>query len=46
MASSDELAVRSHRLAHQAIQEGRFEREIVPMTVGGDTFVTDQGIRP
>jgi acetyl-CoA acetyltransferase family protein len=42
----DELAVRSHRLAHQATEEGRFEREIVPMTVGGDTYVTDQGIRP
>jgi acetyl-CoA acyltransferase len=42
----DELAVRSHRLAHQATEEGRFEREIVPFQVNGDTFVTDQGIRP
>src|ERR1035437_378500 len=42
----DELALRSHRLAHQATEEGRFEREIVPMAVNGDTFVTDQGIRP
>jgi acetyl-CoA acetyltransferase family protein len=42
----DELALRSHRRAHQATQEGRFEREMVPMTVNGDTFVTDQGIRP
>jgi acetyl-CoA acetyltransferase family protein len=42
----DELAVRSHRLAHQATQEGRFEREIVPFRVNGDTYVTDQGIRP
>ena len=42
----DELAVRSHRLAHQATEEGRFEREIVPMAVNGDTLVTDQGIRP
>jgi acetyl-CoA acyltransferase len=42
----DELAVRSHRLAHQATEEGRFEREIVPMQVNGDTFLTDQGIRP
>jgi acetyl-CoA acetyltransferase family protein len=42
----DELAVRSHRLAHQATEEGRFEREIVPFTVNGDTYVTDQGIRP
>ena len=42
----DELAVRSHRLAHRATEEGRFEREIVPFQVNGDTFVTDQGIRP
>jgi len=42
----DELAVRSHRLAHQATEEGRFEREIVPFQVNGDTHVTDQGIRP
>ncbi len=42
----DELAVRSHRLANQATQEGRFEREMVPMTVDGNTYVTDQGIRP
>src|SRR3954464_8391763 len=26
----DELAVRSHRLAHQATEEGRFERETIP----------------
>jgi acetyl-CoA acetyltransferase family protein len=42
----DELAVRSHRLAHQATEEGRFEREIVPMQVNGSAYVTDQGIRP
>jgi len=42
----DELAVRSHALAHQATEEGRFEREIVPFQVNGDTHVTDQGIRP
>jgi acetyl-CoA acyltransferase len=42
----DELAVRSHRLAHQATEEGRFEREIIPMQVNCDTYVTDQGIRP
>jgi acetyl-CoA acetyltransferase family protein len=38
--------VRSHQLAHQATEEGRFEREIVPFGVNGDTYVTDQGIRP
>jgi acetyl-CoA acyltransferase len=42
----DELGVRSHRLAHQATEEGRFEREIVPFRVNGDTYVSDQGIRP
>ncbi len=42
----DELALRSHQLAHRATEEGRFEREVVPFPVNGDTFVTDQGIRP
>jgi acetyl-CoA acyltransferase len=42
----DELAVRSHRLAHQATEEGRFEREIVPFRTNGDTRYVDQGIRP
>ncbi len=42
----DELALRSHKLAHQATQEGRFEREMIPMQVGGQTLLTDQGIRP
>jgi acetyl-CoA acetyltransferase family protein len=42
----DELAVRSHQLAAQATEEGRFEREMIPMQVNGDTYVTDQGIRP
>jgi acetyl-CoA acyltransferase len=42
----DELAVRSHALAHRATEEGRFEREIVPFRVDGDTYVADQGIRP
>jgi acetyl-CoA acetyltransferase family protein len=42
----DELAVRSHRHAAQATDEGRFERETIPFRVNGDTYVTDQGIRP
>jgi acetyl-CoA acetyltransferase family protein len=42
----DELAVRSHRLAHQATEEGRFEREIVAFQTNGDTRYVDQGIRP
>jgi acetyl-CoA acyltransferase len=42
----DELALRSHRMAAKATEEGRFEREILPFKVNGDTHVTDQGIRP
>jgi acetyl-CoA acetyltransferase family protein len=42
----DELAVRSHRLAAKATDEGKFEREMVPFRVNGDTYMTDQGIRP
>jgi acetyl-CoA acetyltransferase family protein len=45
-AEMDELAVRSHRLAHRATQEGRFEREIVPFATNGETRFVDQGIRP
>jgi acetyl-CoA acetyltransferase family protein len=41
----DELAVRSHQRAARATEEGRFEREIVPFAVNGDTYVADQGIR-
>jgi acetyl-CoA acetyltransferase family protein len=41
----DEIGLRSHQLAAQATEEGRFEREIVPFPVNGDTYVTDQGIR-
>jgi acetyl-CoA acetyltransferase family protein len=42
----DELAVRSHQRAAKATEEGRFERETVPFQVNGDTYMTDQGIRP
>jgi acetyl-CoA acetyltransferase family protein len=41
----DEFGVRSQQLAKQATEEGRFEREMVPMQVNGDTYVTDQGLR-
>jgi acetyl-CoA acetyltransferase family protein len=41
----DELALRSHALAAQATREGRFEREIVPFGVNGDSHLVDQGIR-
>ncbi len=42
----DELGLRSHRLAHRATEEGRFEREVIPFAVNGDTYLVDQGIRP
>jgi acetyl-CoA acyltransferase len=41
----DEIGLRSHELASRATEEGRFEREIVPFAVNGNTYVTDQGIR-
>jgi acetyl-CoA acetyltransferase family protein len=46
----DELGLRSHKLAAQATEEGRFEREMIPIDVKAngsvETLVTDQGIRP
>ncbi|MGH2960903.1 MAG: thiolase family protein [Solirubrobacterales bacterium] len=42
----DEIGLRSHQNAARATEEGRFEREIVPFAVNGETYVTDQGIRP
>jgi acetyl-CoA acetyltransferase family protein len=42
----DEIALRSHRNAARATEEGRFEREIVPFPVNGTVYTTDQGIRP
>ena len=41
----DEIGLRSQQNAAKATEEGRFEREIVPMQVNGDTYVTDQGLR-
>ncbi len=41
----DELGLRSHERAVQATEEGRFEREIVPFQVNGDTYQVDQGPR-
>jgi len=41
----DEIGLRSQQLAATATEEGRFEREIVPFAVNGDTYVTDQGLR-
>ncbi|MBN8866848.1 MAG: thiolase family protein [Solirubrobacterales bacterium] len=42
----DELAVTSHARAQQATEEGRFEREIAPIEIAGETLTVDQGIRP
>ncbi|MGK2932046.1 MAG: thiolase family protein, partial [Solirubrobacterales bacterium] len=42
----DELAVRSHANAQKATEEGRFDREMVPVTIDGEVLKTDQGIRP
>jgi acetyl-CoA acyltransferase len=42
----DEIGLRSHQLAARATEEGRFDREIIPFSVNGDTYATDQGIRP
>jgi acetyl-CoA acyltransferase len=46
----DELGLRSHQNAAKATEEGRFEREMIPMDVktngSVESIVTDQGIRP
>jgi acetyl-CoA acyltransferase len=45
-AEMDALAVRSHRLAHEATESGAFDREMVPFQVDGEVLRRDQGIRP
>jgi acetyl-CoA acyltransferase len=45
-AAMDEFAVRSHRLASAAHDAGRFDREIIPMLLDGETRVGDQSVRP
>jgi acetyl-CoA acetyltransferase family protein len=45
-ADQDELALRSHRLAQQATEQGRFDDEIVAVPAGGERRTRDQGIRP
>ncbi len=42
----DEIGLASHQKAARATEEGRFEKETVPFQVNGDTYSTDQGIRP
>src|SRR2546422_3678781 len=42
----DELSARSHEKAGRAIAEGRFKREILPVTLAdGAVFDTDEGVR-
>jgi acetyl-CoA acetyltransferase family protein len=41
----DEIGLRSHQNAARATDEGRFEREIVPIQVNGTSHTVDQGIR-
>ncbi len=45
-AELDEIGLRSQQRAAKANEEGRVEREMVPIAVNGDTHVADQGIRP
>jgi acetyl-CoA acyltransferase len=42
----DAIGVMSQQRAAKATEEGRFEREIVPVRVNGNTVLADQGIRP
>src|SRR5205814_10630839 len=46
----DAFSVESHKRAARATEEGRFEKEIIPITVesedGKEEFARDQGIRP
>jgi acetyl-CoA acyltransferase len=41
----DEISLRSHQNAARATDEGRFDREIVPIGSNGSTHTADQGIR-
>jgi acetyl-CoA acetyltransferase family protein len=44
-SEQDALGLRSHQLAARATDEGRFEREIIPIEADGEVRVADQGIR-
>ncbi|MFS0674103.1 thiolase family protein [Ornithinibacillus sp. 179-J 7C1 HS] len=42
----DEFSLLSHKKAREATEQGLFEREIIPITLGnGETFFKDEGIR-
>ncbi|MFD4972917.1 thiolase family protein [Streptomyces sp. NPDC058424] len=42
----DRFAVRSHRLASEAVAAGRFDREMIPLELSGEKRISDQTIRP
>ncbi|HVM39411.1 MAG TPA: thiolase family protein [Acidimicrobiia bacterium] len=46
----DQFSLESHQKAARAIEEGRFDREIIPVTVqtddGEEQFTVDEGVRP
>jgi acetyl-CoA acyltransferase len=44
-SEQDALGLRSHQLAARATDEGRFEREVIPMQADGELRVSDQGVR-
>jgi acetyl-CoA acyltransferase len=44
-SEQDALGLRSHQLAARATEEGRFEREIIPIHADGELRTTDQGVR-
>src|SRR5690625_5408805 len=41
----DELSLESHRRAAEATDNGQFKREILPVTIDGEEFSDDEGIR-
>ena len=47
---NDAFSVQSHQRAARATEEGRFDREILPISIttddGDETMTTDEGIRP
>jgi acetyl-CoA acetyltransferase family protein len=45
-AEMDEYAVRSHRLAADAIAAGRFAAEMIPFELDGQVRTSDQTVRP
>jgi acetyl-CoA acetyltransferase family protein len=44
-SEQDAFGLRSHQRATRATDEGRFDREIVPIHADGELHTTDQGIR-